>query len=77
VTFLIPAIIFVIGWGPGLGLRSSSLIRFEVAALPCFLLIAIWLITPRFRPALYATCVAGFLVQLYYAHLFSRGIWIG
>jgi len=77
VTFLIPAIIFVIGWGPGLGLRSSSLIRFEVAALPCFLLISLWLLTPRFRAALYAVCAVGFIIQLYYAHLFSRGVWVG
>jgi hypothetical protein len=75
--FVMPLVIFLMTYVPGWGTRASSIARYETAAVMCFLLMAMILLTWK-RPALLAAVVAGQLgLQVYYAFLFSRGVWIG
>lgn len=77
VMFMLPLVIFLMAYLPGWGTRASSVVRFQTAALPCFILGA--LILARWdRPRMVGTLLGAQLAaQLYYACLFSRGIWIG
>jgi len=77
VTFLLPLVIFLMTSIPGRGMRISSVPRYESAALPLFLLTAMWLLPRRRGLALAAFLVAQFAVQVYYAALFTREIWVG
>jgi hypothetical protein len=75
--FLLPLVIFVMTSLPGGGLRISSVPRYESVAAPLFLLIALWL-TPRHRMrALITLLLLQLAIQLYYATLFPRQIWVG
>lgn len=75
VLFLIPLLIFALGYLPGNGARADSLARFFVLGLPTFL----WL-GHRLRgwPRLtLAGAAAAFAGQLVYAYLFTGGHWAG
>lgn len=77
-TFLIPILIFLIAFlsSPGGG-KIGSLGRFQVAALPVFLLAAGWVTTTR-RRAIAATVVVGMLaIQIFYVNAFIASIWTG
>jgi hypothetical protein len=73
----VPLVIFVISYLPNWGLRASSIFRYESGSVPLFLVMAIWLSAPRRLPMLLAVGGLSLAVQLYYAFLFSRGLWIG
>lgn len=75
--FVLPLIIFVMTCLPGHGLRISSVPRYESAAAPLFLLLAIWLSGRRLAPILGAVLLVLLAIQLYYAYLFPRQIWVG
>lgn len=75
--YLLPIGIFLLAYVPDWGLRATSIIRFESAGLPLFLLLAAVLASWRRVPLLAPLVAAQFAVQLYYAYLFSRGFWIG
>ncbi len=62
---------------PGRGLRISSVPRYESAAAPLFLLIAIWLFPRRRLVVLLGLLLIQFSIQIYYAALFPREIWVG
>jgi hypothetical protein len=62
---------------PNSGLRASSILRYESAGIPLFVVTAIWLSAPRRKPLLLAVGGLSLIVQLYYAFLFSRGFWVG
>jgi hypothetical protein len=70
-------VIFLMAYLPGWGTRASSIARYESIALPCFLLLACWLATPRRQGLAWGLIGAQLVVQAYYAMLFSRGIWVG
>jgi hypothetical protein len=75
---LLPLIIFLMTAIPNHGLRLSSVVRYESAGLPIFGLLAVWLsLTERRRPVLLAVLGLGAAIQVYYAVLFSRGVWVG
>lgn len=77
VVFVLPLVIFLMAYLPGWGARASSVARFQTAAVPCFLLMAL-LLARWNRPAVVGVILGVQLAaQLYYAMLFSRGIWIG
>jgi hypothetical protein len=75
--FLLPLVIFLMTSLPGGGLRISSVPRYESVAAPLFLLVALWLSPQRCTRALVALLLLQLAVQLYYAALFSREIWVG
>ena len=75
--FLIPLVILLMTSIPGWGLRISSVPRYETGAAPLFLLVAIWLSTRRRTPALVGLVALQLAVQVYYAVLFPREIWVG
>jgi len=77
IAFFLPLVIFLMTSLPGRGLRISSVPRYESAAMPLFLLIAVWLLPHRRARALASLLVLQFAVQIYYAALFTRGIWVG
>lgn len=75
--FALSGFIFLMAYLPAWGERASSVARYETAALPCFALLAIMLLSLK-RPAVLSVIVAAqLLMQVYYAILFSRGVWIG
>ena len=77
VYLIVPIVIFLLAVLPDHGLRISSGFRFESAAAPLFALVAFWLARPG-RGGVLATIVALQLVmQIWYAWLFSRGVWVG
>jgi hypothetical protein len=73
--FLMPVIIFLLGYLPGFGARYMSLARFETAALPCFLLAAILLRRPAWAGRL--VVLWSFALQLFFTYEFTRGRWLG
>jgi hypothetical protein len=75
--FVFPLMIFLMTYVPGWGTRASSVARYETAAVPCFLLLALILLSWRRPAVLGAVLVAQLAVQVYYAYGFSRGIWVG
>jgi hypothetical protein len=73
--FLVPLLIFALGYLPGNGARATSIARFFVLGIPTFF----WL-GHRLRnwPRLaYAGAAAALAGQLVYAYLFTRGEWAG
>jgi Gpi18-like mannosyltransferase len=74
---ILPLTIFLITYVPNWGLRASSMFRYESASLPLFLVMANWLSVPSRRPLLFCICTCSMGLQLYYAFLFSRGMWVG
>jgi hypothetical protein len=76
-VFLIPLVILLMTTIPDRGLRVSSLPRYESAAAPVFLLVAIWFAAPRRFNFLLALLILQLGVQMYYAWLFPREIWVG
>jgi hypothetical protein len=77
VLFLLPLLIFIMTALPGKGLRISSIPRYETAAIPLFMLPAIWLAARNRSVLTAAVLILMFSVQLYYAMLFPREIWVG
>jgi len=75
--FLVPLLIFLMTYIPNNGLRSSSIIRYETAGVPIFLLGTIWLAKFQRRGVLITLLSIQLLMQCYYAILFSRGSWVG
>jgi hypothetical protein len=75
--FAIPLVIFLQTYLPAWGLRASSVLRYESVALPCFLLVAIMLMRQARPWMTYGALGAMLVVQLYYASLFTRGVWVG
>ena len=75
--FLVPLLIFLMTYLPNNGLRSSSIIRYETAGVPIFVLAAWWISQMRHRGVLLTLLSIQFLMQCYYAILFSRGSWVG
>jgi hypothetical protein len=73
--FLLPVGIFIMGVVVGQGSRWISTARFDVAALPAFMLVGYWLAT---RPKLaIAGCCIMMCWQLHTAYHFTRGVWTG
>jgi hypothetical protein len=77
ILLLLPLAIWLMSFIPNWGLRCSSIYRYETAGIPLFVVIAVWLSAPSRRPLLISLGAIAFVVQLYYAFLFSRGFWIG
>ncbi|HEY7088077.1 MAG TPA: glycosyltransferase family 39 protein, partial [Tepidisphaeraceae bacterium] len=77
VYFLLPLVIVVMTCLPGRGLRISSLPRYESGAVPLFLLMAIWLRAQPRRALLVGLLLLQMGIQIYYAILFPREIWVG
>jgi hypothetical protein len=77
VAMALPLIIFIMAYLPNMGLRASSIYRYESAGIPVFVVMAIWLSAPRRRRLLLAVGGISLAAQLYYAFLFCRGFWIG
>jgi hypothetical protein len=75
--FLVPMMIFLMTYLPNNGLRSSSIIRYETAGVPIYLLVSIWLSQMQKRGVLITVLSIQLLMQMYYAFLFSRGSWVG
>lgn len=75
--YLLPLGIFLMTFVPDWGLRVTSIVRFETAGLPLFVLAAALLCSWRRVPVLAPLVAAQLAIQLYYAFLFSRGLWIG
>lgn len=75
--FLLPLAIFLMTCLPAGGLRISSITRYEAVAAPLFLMAAMWLSPLRRTRALVALLALQLVVQLYYAALFPREIWVG
>jgi hypothetical protein len=76
-TFLFPLIVFLMTSLPGKGLRISSIPRYESAAIPLFLLVTLWVAPKRRTPVMILLLALQLGVQLYYAALFPRQIWVG
>jgi len=75
---LLPLIIFLMTALPNHGLRLSSVVRYESGGLPVFAVLAMWLaLTERRKPLLMAVLGLQLAIQVYYAVLFSRGVWVG
>jgi hypothetical protein len=78
VWFVMPLVIFLLGYLPNNGLRASSVVRYEMAALPVFLAVGWWFAAkPTRRPGLMGVLSISLLMQVYYAVCFGRGIWVG
>jgi hypothetical protein len=75
-AFLLPILIFLVGWVPGWGARTTSIARFETAAIPCFVLVS-YLLRKRTEWR-WALIGAGFLLECgVYAVQVARGVWGG
>ena len=72
----LPLIIFMMAYLPNAGLRASSIFRYESAGVPLFMVLAVWLSIPTRKPLLISLMAFSLLVQVYYAFLYSRGLWI-
>jgi hypothetical protein len=70
-AFALPLFIAALGWWCG-----TSLARFETAALPCFLLVASWLV-PSHRRLGFAVVSGSLAFELLFAVGFARGTWMG
>jgi hypothetical protein len=77
VFLVLPFIIFMMSYLPNFGLRASSILRYESAGIPLFVVASVWLSNPKRRPILITIAALCLGVQIYYAFLFSRGYWIG
>ncbi|CAN5435186.1 hypothetical protein BH09PLA1_BH09PLA1_03610 [soil metagenome] len=77
VFFLVPLLIFLMTYLPNNGLRASSIIRYETAGIPIFLLAAVWLAQLERRAVVLVILGTQLLIQCYYAVQFSRGYWVG
>lgn len=77
VVFVVPLLIFLMTYLPNNGLRSSSIIRYETAGVPIFLLVSVWLAQMQKRGVIITVLSIQLLMQCYYAILFSRGSWVG
>jgi hypothetical protein len=77
VILLIPLVILLMTCVPDKGLRISSLPRYESAATPLFLLVALWFGKPQRFNWLMLLVMVQLGVQMYYAWLFPREIWVG
>ncbi len=78
VLFIMPLVIFLLGYLPNNGLRASSVTRYEMASLPVFLAIGYWFARkPNRRFGLVFFVAACLLLQVYYAYCYSLGIWVG
>lgn len=77
VLMVLPVGIFLMSYLPGWGERVSSIARFETPAVPMFALATILLLRLVGRRVMAGILVMQLLAQLYYAYLFTRGVWIG
>jgi hypothetical protein len=77
VFYVVPVLIFLLGFVPDWGHRVSSIPRFETAALPVFLLMASGLHKYRPRLVLGAAAVVGGILQAWAVWQFSAGVWCG
>jgi len=76
IFFVVPVLIFLLGWLPEWGHRVSSVPRFETGALPVFLLLGSGFL--RFRPKLlWPAAVLGGIFQAWAVWQFSAGVWCG
>lgn len=75
--FLLPVIIFVMTYLPGNGLRVTSIPRYQAAVVPLFLIGAVWFSRRRLEPMLALILIAQFVLQMHYAYLFTREMWVG
>ncbi len=73
----LPLVIFLMAYLPNGGLRASSIFRYESAGIPLFVITAIWLSSKNRKPLLFGLLGLSLLVQIYYAFLYSRGVWVG
>jgi hypothetical protein len=77
VIFLFPLAIFILTAFPNHGLRMSSVIRYESAGLPIFVLVGYWLTQIRRQSLVPIFLAAQFALQIYYAVLFCSWTWVG
>ena len=73
--FVLPLVIFLLGYLPGKGARVTSIARLETVAAPCFVLAA--LLLGRWWRISIAIVVVLVIMQAWYAFAFSRGEWAG
>lgn len=74
---LLPLLIFAMTALPGHGLRISSIGRYESVAPPLFLLVSLWLTGKEQRLLMIGLISLLMIIQLRYAILFPRQIWVG
>ena len=74
---LTPLVIFLMAYLPNFGLRASSILRYESAGVPLFVVLGWHLAKPKRQPILAFVVVASLGLEVYYAYLFSRGSWVG
>jgi len=77
VLLLLPLIIFLMSYLPGWGERLSSIARFETGAVPVFAVATLLLLRLGGQRVLVSVVVLQLLAQIYYAYLFTRGVWVG
>lgn len=77
ILFLLPLTIFLMTYLPGNGLRVTSVPRYQSAAIPLFMIGALWFSRRRWEPVLACILIAQFVLQMHYAYLFTREIWVG
>ncbi|MGH7177914.1 MAG: hypothetical protein ACREJC_11075, partial [Tepidisphaeraceae bacterium] len=77
VLFVLPLVILLLSAVPNNMLRASSIFRYESAGLPLFVVLAMWFSAAKRRHWLVGLLAVQLAVQVYYAFLFSRGIWVG
>lgn len=77
--FLLPIIIFLVGYVPGLGglSRFNAMARYQVVALPCFLLVADWRPIRDRRVVFVGLIAALVLLQCAFARAFANWQWAG
>ena len=74
---LTPLVIFLMAYLPNFGLRASSILRYESAGVPLFVVLGWHLAKPKRQPILACVLIGSIGLELYYAYLFSRGSWVG
>ncbi|HVT89145.1 MAG TPA: hypothetical protein VHD56_09855 [Tepidisphaeraceae bacterium] len=77
VLFLLPLAIFIMTALPNHGLRVSSVVRYESASIPLFCAIGWWLSKLRRSGVVLVLLVLQMSLQVYYAVMFCRWIWVG
>jgi hypothetical protein len=75
--FILPLVIFLMTALPDRGMRIGSVPRYESAGLPIFVLLGWWLSRIRREGIVMSFLLLQLLLQVYYAELFCRGIWVG
>ncbi|UCG33697.1 MAG: glycosyltransferase family 39 protein [Phycisphaerales bacterium] len=77
--FLLPIIIFLVGYVPGMGglSRFNAMARYQVVALPCFLLWANWRPIRNHRVVFVTLIAALVLLQCVFARAFANWQWAG